>query len=255
MFNYETLKVSQDGDVLTVRLHRPDFKQAISMQMVNELSDLMDYVDSASDVSVFVLRGSADQFSSGIDLRDFSMDKKRDVYGLQKWEQMARQLENLNKFTVAAIQGACVGGGFQLVLLCDARIADTHATFSFNEVKLGFLPGMATYRLAKYVGLGRAKSIVLMGKKLHAQQAYDWGLLDAICETPNFEAVLQETVNSLLPFHPVALQMARRLLNESFSTSYEDFLGHFLAAQHRAINSEAFQELVAKALREDRTHK
>ncbi len=247
---YETLKVTQDGNVLTAQLSRPDFRNAISMQMVNELSELMDYVDSADDIDVFVLRGSAEMFSAGIDLHDFSMDKKRDVYGLQKWEQMARQLENLNKFTVAAVQGACVGGGFQLVLLCDARIAETQATFCFNEVKLGFLPGMATYRLAKYCGLGRAKSIVLTGKKLKAQQACDWGLLDAVCDTKDFETLLHETVDSLLPFHPVALQMARRLLNESYSSTYEDFLGHFLAAQHRAINSDAFQQLIVAAVNE-----
>lgn len=247
---FETLKVTQQGNVLTAHLHRPEFKQAISMQMVNELSELMDYVDSADDVDVFVLRGNAEVFSSGIDLQDFSMDQKRDVYGLQKWEQMARQLENLNKFTVAAVQGACIGGGFQLVLLCDARIADTNATFCFNEVKLGFLPGMATYRLAKYCGLGRAKSIVLTAKTVKAEQACDWGILDAVCAPAEFETLLKNTVDSLLPFHPVALQMARRLLTESFGASYEDFLGHFLAAQHRSINSEAFQQLIAQAMRE-----
>ena len=126
------------------------------MEMVNELTMLMDEVDASNDIAVFVLRGSPDVFTTGIDLRDFATEKKRDVYGLQKWEQMARQLENLNKFTVAAVQGECVGGGVQLVLLCDARIAEKRATFCLNEVKLGFLPGMATYRLAKYIGLGRA---------------------------------------------------------------------------------------------------
>ena len=134
------------------------------------------------------------------------------------------------------------------MLLCDARIAERRATFCFNEVKRGFLPGMATFRLTKYIGLGRAKNLVLTGRTLSAGEAQEWGLLDRVCEAPEFDAALQETVNGLLPFHPVALQMARRLLSESFATSYEDFLGHFLAAQHRAINSEAFERLVAQAI-------
>lgn len=251
MEHYETLRVTQEGDVLTAYLHRPESRHAISMQMVNELSDLMDQVETANDISVFVLRGGPDCFCSGIDLRDFAVDKRRDVYGFQKWEQMARQLENLNKFTVAAVQGECIGGGSQLVLLCDARIAERRASFCFNEVKLGFLPGMATFRLAKYIGLGRAKNLVLTGRKLTANDALQWGLLDAVCDLPDFEGMLRETVDRLLPFHPVALQMARRLLLESYSASYEDFLGHFLAAQHRAINSEAFGRLVARVVGED----
>ena len=246
MHDYETLKVTQDGNLVTAFLHRPDSRNAIDMQMVNDLSDLIDTLEDASDVAVLVLRGSPDVFSSGIDLREFAARKRRDIYGLQKWERMCRELERLNKFTVAAVQGECTGGGFQLVLLCDARIAERQAVFRLNEVKLGFLPGMATFRLAKYVGLGRAKNLMLAGRSIGAKEALDWGILDRVCDQASFEETLTETVNDLLPFHPVALEMARRLLDESYATSYEDFLGHFLAAQHRAINSEAFDRLVAK---------
>jgi enoyl-CoA hydratase/carnithine racemase len=251
MSTYTTLRVIQDGNVLTAYLNRPESRNAISMLMVNELSELMDEVEVANDIAVFVLRGSPDVFTTGIDLRDFAVDKRRDIYGLQKWEQMARQLENLNKFTVAAVQGECTGGGVQLVLLCDARIAEKHATFCMNEVKLGFLPGMATYRMAKYIGLGRAKHLVLTGDKFSARSAHEWGLLDGVCDSAEFEDALRQTIDRLLPFHPEALQLARRLLLESYAGKYEDFLGHFLAAQHRAVNSEAFGRLVAKAVGSD----
>ena len=252
MHPYETLKVTQDGNIVTAVLDRPAAHNAINMRMVNDLSHLIDAIEDASDVAVLVLRGSPDLFTTGIDLHEFAAHEKRNIYGLQKWEQMCRELERLNKFTVAAVQGECRGGGFQLVLSCDARIAERHAVFCFDEVKLGFLPGMATFRLAKYIGLGRAKSIILTGRKLRADEALGWGLLDRVCDQVAFEETLAETVNDLLPFHPVALEMARRLLDESFSTSYEHFLGHFLAAQYRAINSEAFDRLVARAAGEER---
>jgi len=248
MLDYETLKVVQSGKVLTVHLNRPESRHAISMQMVRDLSDLMDEVEDADDIEVFVLRGSPDFFCSGIDLRDFAIDKHRDVGGLQKWEQVANQLENLNKFTIAAVQGECTGGGFQLMLLCDARLADHSAEFCFNEVRLGFLPGMALFRLAKYVGLGRAKQLVLNGRSLAADEALDWGILDVVTESATIEDALADVVQQALPFHPVALQIARRLLNESYASSYEHFLGCFLAAQHRAINAEPFGRLVADSL-------
>ncbi len=249
---YETLKVLQEGGVVTAFLERPESRNAINMQMVNDLRHLIDAIDDARDVSVLVLRGSRDVFTCGIDLREFAAHEKRNIYGLQKWEQVCRELERLNKFTVAAVQGECTGGGFQLALSCDARIAERRAVFCFDEVKLGFLPGMATFRFAKYVGLGRAKSLILTGRKIRAEEALSWGILDRVCDQVSFEEALTQVVNDLLPFHPVALEMARRLLDESYATSYETFLGHFLAAQYRAINSEAFDRLVARAARQER---
>ncbi|MBK1700627.1 enoyl-CoA hydratase/isomerase family protein [Thiococcus pfennigii] len=247
MYQYKTLKVKRDGNVVTAFLDRPDGRNAINMQMVRDLSDLIDKVEDASDVAVLVLRGNADVFTCGIDLRDFPVEKPRDIYGLQKWERMCRDLERMNKFTVAAVQGECTGGGLQLALLCDARIAESHAVFRLDEVEKGFLPGMATFRLAKYIGLGRAKNLILTGRSIRAAEARDWGILDQVCDQAEFEDLLTRTIESLLPFHPVALEMARRLLMESFSASYDDFLGHYLAAQHRCIHSEAFRRLVEEA--------
>ncbi len=248
MNHYETLKVKQDGEVVTAYLDRPDGRNAINMRMVRDLSNLIDKVEDATDVAVLVLRGNTEVFSTGIDLKDFPIekpgDKPRDIYGLQKWERMCRDMERMKKFTVAAVQGQCIGGGLQLVLLCDARIAEARAVFRLDEVEKGFLPGMATFRLAKYIGLGRAKSLILTGRSIRAAEALDWGILDQVCNQAEFEDTLQRTIQSLLPFHPVALEMARRLISESYAASYDDFLGHYLAAQYRCIHSEAFRRLI-----------
>ncbi len=247
MYDFETLKVTQDGKVLTAWLNRPDADNAINMRMVNDLRDLVDKVEDAGDVAVLVLRGNPDVFCSGMDLGDFVARKQRNVYGIQKWERMCRELERLNKCTVAAVEGECTGGGLQLALLCDTRIAQRQAFFRLNEVRLGFLPGMATFRLAKHIGLGRAKSLVLTGRQIQADEALDWGILDSVCDRDSFDQLLRDTVNNLQSLDPIALEMARRLLDESYATSYDDFLGHFLAAQHRAFNSETFDRLVGRA--------
>ncbi len=247
MKNYKTLRVTQEGNVVTVRLHRPEKENAINMQMVYDLKDVVDVLTDANDVSVMVLRGSEGIFSRGIDLCDFSLDKPPDIYGLQHWEKMCRQIERLNKYTIAVVEGECIGGGLQLVLLCDARIAERKAVFQLPEVKLGFLPGMATFRLAKYVGLGRAKNIVLTGKRFKAEEAISWGILDQVYDPVELEEMLQQKINKLLPLHQEVLELARRLLLESYASEYEDFIGGFLAAQHRAIHSDAFRELILKA--------
>lgn len=246
MRQYETLKTEKQGKVVVATLHRPDDKNAINMQMVNELADLMDRIEDLNDVSVLVLKGNEDAFSCGMDFHAFTPGKKTDVHGFNKWEKMCRQLERLNKFTVAAVLGECTGGGLQLLLTCDARIAGNRASFTLNEVKQGFLPGMATFRLAKFVGLGRAKDLVLTGRTLKAEEARDWGILDRVCEPAELDQAVKATVEDLLPLHPAALEMARRLLTECYENSYENFIGHFLAAQHRAINDEMFQKTLAK---------
>ena len=103
---------------------------------------------------------------------------------------------------------------------------------------------MGLYRLAKYVGLGHAKQIVLQTKSIAANEAQSLGIVDSISEDLN--AALSEAVESFKPIHPTAIQLARRLLNESYHDSFEDALGHFLAAQHRAISQTAFLDTLKK---------
>mgnify|MGYP003348388062 CR=1 FL=1 len=128
---------------------------------------------------------------------------------------------------------------FQLVLTCDLRLATERARFQMPEVHMGFLPGMATFRLAKYVGLGRAKRLMLTAEEFGAQSAYDMGIIDRI---DTAEKALAWADEALGPKHSVAVELARRLLNESFGDSWEDAVGHFLAAQHRSISQTAFLE-------------
>lgn len=247
MKNYKTLQVVQEGPVVTASLYSAQDKNGINMEMVKELNDLVDKVEDASDVSILVFKGNQDAFCPEIELKEFVTNRPSDIYGFQKWEKICRRLECMKKFTIAVAEGRCTGGGFQLFLLCDARIATPRVKFSFNEVKLGFLPGMATFRLTKYIGLGRAKSLILSGKEIKAEEAYAWGLLDQLCDQDKLDMVLKETIAHVLPINTVSLELARRLLNESYATSYENFSGHFLAAQHCAINAETFQKSVIEA--------
>ena len=170
-----------------------------------------------------------------------------DIHGFNKWEKLVNRFETLDKVTVALVDGPCVGGGFQLTLVCDQRICVPGASFQLNEVPLGFLPGMATFRLAKYIGLGHAKRMVMTGAVVGAEEALRLGLVD--CVTTDLDAALAATIASFGPMHTVAFTLARRLLNESYGTQAEDALGNFLAAQHRAISQTAFLDTLKTAHR------
>lgn len=233
---YETLRYEEAGAVATVTLVRP----RINVKQLRELERVCDVLEDVSQAKIVVFRGHSD----GIDFADFDPREALDIHGFNKWEKLVGRIERLQQATIALVDGDCVGGGFQLVLACDVRITAPGVSFSLPEVRLGFLPGMATWRLARYVGVGHAKRIILSGRPVGADEALRLGLVDAI--HPDLELGLTDALNMLGPAHVVAITLARRLLLESAETCYEDALGNFLAAQHRAISQPAFLDTLKK---------
>ncbi|MFT5687155.1 MAG: enoyl-CoA hydratase [Myxococcota bacterium] len=234
MGSLKTLCYTEDGDVATIQL----LAEHITMLMVRELTGVCDHLEDVSACRVVVIRGTEGRFSQGIDFEEFRPDTPMDIHGFNKWEKCCVRIERLPKITIAAMEGAVVGGGMQLSLVCDARLATDSLCMQLNEVRLGFLPGMATFRLAKYIGLGRAKRLIMQCPELSADEALSLGLIDRIAD--DLDSAIAETITSFEPIHPVTLELARRLLNESFATDFENAIGNFLAAQHRAITQTAF---------------
>lgn len=240
---YETLDFTETGPVATITLRRP----RIDVAQLKDLERVCDWLEDSSKATTVVLRGH----SAGIDFEAFDPAGPLDIHGFNKWEKALRRLERLEQATVGVADGDCVGGGFQLLLACDVRVAVRSARFSLPEVKLGFLPGMATWRLARYVGLGHAKRIVLTGASLDTEEALRLGLIDRVVDDADQGAA--EGLALLQPTHAVAISLARRLLLESAETQYEDALGNFLAAQHRAISQSAFMETLRKETKKERS--
>jgi len=243
MSRYETLVYEESGEIANLTLHRMPGNR-INVQMVKELTAVCDHLEDASQAKVVVLRGSGGVFSEGVDFEDFHTDKPLDIHGFNKWEKICTRLERIPKATVALVDGAAVGGGFQLALVCDLRVATSKATFQLPEVHMGFLPGMATFRLAKYVGLGHAKRLTVTSEVIPAHRAAELGLIDEVMD--DLDAGLEWAVEALGPNHSIAVELNRRLLNECYAASAENAIGHFLAAQHRAIAQTAFLETLKR---------
>jgi len=241
----QTLGYREDGAVAHITLLRP----FIDMAMVGELTSVCDHLEDESTCKVVVFRGADGRFSEGIDFKDFRPDQPMDIHGFNKWEKLCVRVERLPKVTVAAVSGRVLGGGLQLTLVCDARIGTADATLQLNEVHQGFLPGMATFRLAKYIGLGRAKRLIMRCPELTAAEAVDLGILDATVD--DLDTGITATIDSFRPIQTVAVEMSRRLLNESFAIDFENAIGNFLAAQQRCVTQTAFLETLTKSSSED----
>ena len=240
MEGLQTLGYREEGDVAHITLLRP----FIDMAMVRELTSVCDHLEDESSCKVVVFRGTDGRFSEGIDFKDFRPDQPMDIHGFNKWEKCCVRIERLPKATISIVEGAATGGGAQLALVTDATIAHSSARFHFNEVHLGFLPGMATFRLAKYVGLGHAKRLIMQCPVVGPDEAQALGLVQLISE--DLDGALAEIIDAFGPIHTVTVHLARRLLNESYSVDFENAVGHFLAAQHRAIGQTAFLDTLKR---------
>jgi len=238
--NYTSIEFKDGAQVASIRL----LEEYSTMTMIKELGLICDYLEDHSSSTILVIRGTSNCFNRGLNFAEFQADQPMDIYGFHKWEKLCLRFERMKRVTIAVLEGAVIGAGFQLALCMDLRIATPTVQFSLPEVKMGFLPGMAVFRLAKYIGLGHAKRVVLQGEILKADKAHDLGIIDIISD--DIDNALKASIHRFTPINPIAMQLARRLLNESFHDSFEDAIGHFLAAQQRAISQDCFSDTIKK---------
>ncbi len=245
--DFETITYKSENNISHIILNRLDSGNAINAQMVKELLKLSEYLEDESKDEVLIIHGAENTFCTGVDLRDFPVDSKPNANGFSSWEKACRTIERLPMLTIAAIDGECAGGGMQLALICDLRIASNNAYFQLHEVQDGFIPGGATFRLSKFIGLGRARKIALTGAVVKAEEAYKMGIVDFQCHSKSLMETINEVIQNFSKINGETILLTRRLFDESFEMSYEDFVGCFLAAQHKAIQSKEFRETINKA--------
>lgn len=231
--------------ISTVILRDAETNNRLGLTMLADLEKLVDYLADRANCQAIVFRGSTQAFADGINLGEFVTRGSTDTHTFGRFERILAAIERLPMMTIALIEGRCIGWGVQLALACDLRVATTTASFQMPEVKLGFLPGMAVFRLPKLVGLGRAKRMILGAIELSAADAFEYGLVEHVCETEGLETALEFTLREYLPVNTVALRLARRLVGESYADHYEDAVGHVLAAQSRCIAQPSFQAPLA----------
>ena len=181
--NYETLKVVTDGPACVITLHRPEKRNAISFVMMDELEAALGTLDSDNDVRGIVITGSGDCFSTGVDLnamRDVSSGAVFMDY-MNRWRRLNEVLESHTKPIIAAIEGYCLTGGFELALACDLRVGADGSQYGITSSKIGTVPGAGgTQRLPRIVGIANALDILFSAEFIDARRAHEIGLLSRL---------------------------------------------------------------------------
>ena len=217
--DFETILVSKDTPVrvATITLNRPDRLNTLSPQMLDELERALGSLERDDDVRCVIVTGSGDRaFSAGADLTAFSdIGKAFKVWRFsRRAEEVMNRLANFPKPTIASLNGYAFGGGLELALACDFRIAAKRAKVGQTEINLGLVPGAGgSQRLIRILGEAKAKELVMLGARLTADEAVGMGLLTKVVENEALEAEARALAERLAKGPPVAMQLVKLLLN------------------------------------------
>src|SRR5262249_20296824 len=186
-----------EGPIAYLTLNRPEVLNAMNLAWPRELLSITKPLARNKKVRLVVLRGEGRAFCSGIDLKALSQGEIP-LKWFRDTELAFRSVEELPQFVICAAQKYCIGGGLQLALASDLRIVREDTRFALTAVKECLIPGMGTYRLARYVGLGRAKRIALSGEYIDATEARAIGLVDHVVAEADYERFVKEQTENYL---------------------------------------------------------
>jgi len=248
----EFVSTEQDGYVATVTIDHPPVN-ALSAPLLEELEAEIERLDSDDGVRAIVLRGAGERaFVAGADISEFpalreaATEEGGSARGIQK---LGARMDAARTPFVAAIHGFCLGGGLELAMCCDIRIASEDAQLGQPEIKLGLIPGGGgTQRLPRLVGLGRTLLLNMTGEFIDAPTAYDWGLVERVVPKEELHDTALRIARTIADRSPVAIGVLRELARTTRDLSLEEGLRREADGFRRCLTSEDGAEGVAAFL-------
>ncbi len=213
--NYQTILYEVENRIIRITLNRPDKRNALNTQMLEELNHAFDRANEDSEACVVVLRGAGDKaFCAGADLGGMaggeSFIQVHESRGL--FPDLFKKMLNLSKPTLAAVNGHCVAGGLGLMLACDLAIAKDGAKLGTPEIKRGLFPFIISALILRTVPRREAWEMMLLGENFSAQRAADMGLINRCVDADEFDAQVEEWAEKLASYSPAVLRLGRRSL-------------------------------------------
>jgi enoyl-CoA hydratase len=229
---YKTLTYSKQASFLApeeenigvITLNRPDALNALNMELLTELDSLLEEIRRDPKIRVVVITGAGRAFSVGADLREA---EKLDEEGVRKFIQTGQKLfdkiENFDKPVIASINGFALGGGLELALACDMRIASEGARLGNPEVAVGLIPAWGgNVRLVKVIGKGRASELILTGGQISAKDAERIGLVNKVVSADELNTTVMWTAGTIATKAPIAVREAKKILARAVEISMEE---------------------------------
>lgn len=214
--SFEQLRYTQDGPVARIMLDRPERRNALSMKLSDELIAALELVERSRTVKVLVIEGAGETFCAGDDITEMPAwgDADAVMRRARLYQQMANSLEELDKITIAAVDGFAVGGGLEITMACDFVVATRRAQWGMPEVDVGITPGWGgTTRMARLIGRRMAKEINLLGALHPARRAAELGLWNRVVDDERLDEEVQALVRVLLSKNHQAARQLKFIIN------------------------------------------
>jgi enoyl-CoA hydratase/carnithine racemase len=217
-----TIRYRVDGPVARLTLDRPRVLNAGNAEWVRDLNAVVALLQGQPEVRVVVVTGAGRAFSTGVDLGALA-DGAFALPDFVAWEDAMTAMERMDRLFIAGINGHCLGGGLQLALVCDYRLAADTALLGLPAVKECLIPSMALYRLPRLIGAARARELILLGEPIGAAAAERYGLVNRVVAGEDFERVLEETVQAFLALPPASVRASKALTARAFDVPFDEF--------------------------------
>jgi enoyl-CoA hydratase/carnithine racemase len=240
----DTMYSTVEDRVATVVFNRPEVLNCANETWTRDLNTLVDDLAGYEGLRVVVVRGAGRAFCSGIDLSALAEGQTTMTF-FRNWEGALRKLELMDPIVIAAIQSHCIGGGLQVALACDLRVARDDARFGITAVKEGIIPGIGMWRAARYAGLGRAQRLAVAAEVIDAATALDWGLVDWVVDAASFDAKINELTERVLSMGWTSTRLTKKLTRMAFETSFDEFVETYFDYQQRSITSPEHLQVMA----------
>jgi len=224
--SYETLLVERRGRVALITINRPEKRNALNIKMRQEGAAALEESRADDEVRVVIFTGAGDKaFIAGADIAEFAERTAITQRDVMTERSLFNAIDTFPKPVIAMINGYCLGGGCELALACDLRIASETASFGQPEINLGIIPGGGgTQRLTHLVGEGKAMELILTGDIIDAKTAYTLGLVNLVVPAADLEAKTMEIANRIAEKSPVALRMAKEAVKTASRATLDEGL-------------------------------
>jgi enoyl-CoA hydratase/carnithine racemase len=219
--NDNLLLVEEDAGIVTLTLNRPEVMNSLNFPLLHALKDQVESFRFRRDLRVIIITGSGERaFCSGADLKEraaLNPDQVREyIYTIRN---LFTAIEELNKPVIAGVNGIALGGGTELALASDIRIASSRASMGLTETRLAIIPGAGgTQRLPRLIGKGKAKELIFTGKRIDGQEAVKIGLVNQVCEPDDLLEACREMAAMICETGPVAIEQAKYAINYGLET-------------------------------------
>lgn len=224
--SYETLRLDRQGRVAIITINRPDKRNALNIKTREEGAALLDQLSNDDSVGVVVFTGAGDKaFVAGADISEFAGRTAMTQRDVMTSRSLFTAIDSFPKPVIAMINGYCLGGGCELALACDIRVASENASFGQPEINLGIIPGGGgTQRLTRLVGEGKAMEMILTGEIIDARTAFAIGLVNHVVPADQLQAKTLEIASRIADKSPIALQLAKEAVKLASRSNLDEGL-------------------------------